>query len=429
MSVQQLLTPPATMPQPLAACYALACLLMPVVSLFNARALVPIAAVAALSALIVVWRRRELAVLVSTDRWLLALIAAYIVAQTAASLGGPAIGDSMRSVAKFTGIAVMLLTFTSLQSLLDGDDRKWIFLTLLASVAAALAMILFDVFFGGMLSELVHGYDMQSDHIRNQLGHYGYFWYKSASSFLGVAVLVLGIYAHKHAGALPALVLVALGALAAHQIDSRTAAFGVILALAAGALYHFLGRYRLRLLIAAMGFAFLLPVWISASGISPSDISDGLSKKVSAAHSIVYRLHIWDFTTDKIMEKPVLGWGAGASKRVGTDAKGAVTDPKFGNLGEPIPVHPHNAVLQIWLEFGLVGAVTVFLLIARALTLADRLAAAPGTRIWTFSVVALLVCFFGFNFSISSSWWLASVAVFIALASIFARNSGTPASP
>lgn len=417
------------MPQPLAICYALACLLMPTVSLANTRALVPIAAVAALGVLFFAWRQGMLGVLRNTDKWLGLLVAGYVAVQIAASVGMPEFGTAMTSVAKLSGIVVMALVWIPLQSLLDADERQWVFIALLLSVLLTTAWILFDIGTGGLLSALAFNQDTQSAANQGRLSLYGFFWYKSASSFLAVAVLVLGIYIQKRAGALPALALVALCALAAFQIGSRTAAFGVILALAAGALYHLLGRYRLRLLIVTMGFAFLLPVWISASGISPSDISGGLSKKVSAAHSIVYRLHIWDFTTDRIFERPILGWGAGASKRIGTDAEGIVFDPNFGEIGEPIPIHPHNAVLQVWLEFGLAGAIVVFLLLARALTLADRVAKTPGTRVWTFSVVALLACFFGFNFSISSSWWLASVVVFVAIAALFARNSPSSASP
>ncbi len=429
MSVRQLLAPPATKPQPLAQCYALACLLMPIVSLFNARALVPIAAVIALGALVVAWRRHDLTALVSTDRWLGVLIAGYIAIQITASLGAPDFSTSMTSVAKLVGIAVMALVLIPLQTLLSADDRHWIFIALLVSVLLTIAWVLFDTGTGGLLSALVFNQDTQSAENQTRLSLYGYFWYKSASSFLTVAVLVLGIYMQKRPGVLLTLAIVALCALATFQIGSRTATYGIVIAFAVGLVYHLLGPFRLRLLIAVVAIGFLLPVWISIGGFSPADISDGLSKKAPAAHSIVYRLHIWNFTTDRIMEKPVLGWGTGASKRIGTDAEGSLVDPKFGDLGEPIPVHPHNAVLQIWLEFGLVGAVTVFLLVARALTLADRIATAPGTRIWTFSVIALLACFFGFNFSISSSWWLTSVVVFIAITLLFARNADMPASP
>jgi O-antigen ligase len=417
------------MPQPLAVCYVLACLLMPVVSLFNARALVPIAAVTALGVLYLAWRQDRLRTLASIDRWIGLLIAGYIAVQIAASLGTPEVGESLRSVSKLIGIVVMALVLIPLQTLLSADDRHWIFMALLISVLITTAWILFDIGTGGLFSALVFNQDTQSAGNQARLSLYGFFWYKSASSFLAVAVLVLGTYMQKRTGVLPALAIVALCTLAAFQIGSRTATYGVIIALAVGVVYHLLGRFRLRLLLAATAIAFLFPVWISVSGLSPADVSDGLSKKISAAHSIVYRLHIWDFTTDRIIEKPVLGWGAGASKRIGTDAEGVMVDPNFGEIGEPIPIHPHNAVLQVWLEFGLVGAVIVFLLIARALILADRIATAPGTRIWTFSVVTLLACFFGFNFSISSSWWLVSVVVFIAIASLFARNAEAPASP
>ena len=155
MSVRQLLAPPATKPQPLALCYALACLLMPIVSLFNARALVPIAAVIALGALVVAWRRHDLTALASTDRWLGVLIAGYIAIQIMASLGSPDFSTSMPSVVKLVGIAAMALVLIPLQTRVTADDLQWIFIALLVSVLATAAWILLDIGTGGTLSALV----------------------------------------------------------------------------------------------------------------------------------------------------------------------------------------------------------------------------------------------------------------------------------
>ena len=93
------------------------------------------------------------------------------------------------------------------------------------------------------------------------------------------------------------------------------------------------------------------------------------------------------------------------------------------------PVHPHNGILQIWLEFGALGALFAFSCVSRFLIIMDRRLNTPGSRIWGFSAAGLLACFFGFNFSISSSWWLTSVVFCIAIAALFSTCNEKSAEP
>jgi O-antigen ligase len=74
------------------------------------------------------------------------------------------------------------------------------------------------------------------------------------------------------------------------------------------------------------------------------------------SNSALHRLHIWDFATSKIVEHPLLGWGMNAARIVPGGKQGAI-DTR-GNHGELMPLHPHNAALQIWLELGVAGALT-----------------------------------------------------------------------
>lgn len=419
MSFFGIFTIPPARPSLLGYVYAAMCLLLAPVCMFNARALVPIIALASLCALIVAWRANRLAALRHIDRPFALLLAGYVTAMLLSSAAGSDIGAPLMSVAKFAGIAVMALTLVPLQAGMTSSDRHWVFLALLASVVVCIAWILVDTATNGSISAIAFGLSDTGGMQRSQLQYYGYFWYKSVSALLGVSVLILGIYMRSRPGFIAALALCGFCILGAEMVGSRTAGYGVVIALGAGAVYHLLGRHRLKVLLCGMAAAFLLPLWITASGLSPNDITAHLEPERPGSYSIAYRMHIWDYVTDKIVERPVLGWGAGSSKLLGTDASGKLTDAKFGVLGEPIPLHPHNGVLQVWLEFGAIGAIMAFMLLARILTLADRAAATPARRFWTFSAIALLICFFGFNFSIASSWWLASVVAVASLAATF----------
>ncbi len=76
-----------------------------------------------------------------------------------------------------------------------------------------------------------------------------------------------------------------------------------------------------------------------------------------------HRVTIWRFTAQRIAERPLLGWGMDASRGFpGGDhevvVRRYVDGVRAAELTEPmLPLHPHNAVLQLWLELGVVGAI------------------------------------------------------------------------
>lgn len=104
------------------------------------------------------------------------------------------------------------------------------------------------------------------------------------------------------------------------------------------------------------------------------------------------RLNIWAFTADRIQIHPLRGWGLDASRA----------------FGDAIPLHTHNAALQLWLELGAVGAAlggVVFSWIAyRIVTLTGEAredgAMAAGALV-TYLVIG------GLSFGVWQEWWLA----------------------
>jgi hypothetical protein len=77
--------------------------------------------------------------------------------------------------------------------------------------------------------------------------------------------------------------------------------------------------------------------------------------KFSAWH----RLEIWSFVGSRIAEKPLLGWGLDSSRAI---PGGNEQTPE---LRPWLPLHPHNAALQMWLELGIVGAALLAIFLAR----------------------------------------------------------------
>ncbi len=66
------------------------------------------------------------------------------------------------------------------------------------------------------------------------------------------------------------------------------------------------------------------------------------------AASIPHRLEVWSFVSNKIMQKPVLGWGVDCTRFL-------YSDEIMPHMNTKNVLHPHNAVLQIWIEFGAAG--------------------------------------------------------------------------
>jgi len=122
-----------------------------------------------------------------------------------------------------------------------------------------------------------------------------------------------------------------------------------------------------------------------------------------------HRLMIWRFTADRIADRPLFGWGFDASRSIpGGDA---ILGP--GEVA--LPLHPHNAPLQWWLELGLPGALigVAFLTatvraIRRAILGRTESAAAFGLMV-SATVMAFV------SYGIWQSWWVAIIALSAAL--------------
>lgn len=121
------------------------------------------------------------------------------------------------------------------------------------------------------------------------------------------------------------------------------------------------------------------------------------------------RLNIWAFAADHIQDHPFRGWGLDASR----------------TFGDAIPLHTHNAQLQLWLELGAVGAALVgafFCWLAYGVTRAaetDRGAAAmSGAALTSYLVIGAL------SFGVWQEWWIAVGALAIVACVAVRRSSG-----
>ncbi len=143
-------------------------------------------------------------------------------------------------------------------------------------------------------------------------------------------------------------------------------------------------------------------------------------------NSMMHRLAIWRFTADHVVERPLAGWGFDASREIpGGDRDIPAPVRNFGQVTEvgfqAMPLHPHNLMLQIWLELGFVGiagfVVLSLSIIAAALRPPSLTAPALGMTVGALVVGAA-------SFGAWQAWWVSAQWLFAVLCLILSTTKG-----
>lgn len=211
-------------------------------------------------------------------------------------------------------------------------------------------------------------------------------WIKLAAAGLVVAVLV-GAYA-----------------LNADAPFATLAVSGVVFA---AVLY--LGRPALIALLAGVVLYFLAaPVLVSI--IDQNQLLHPAANDIRE-QSWAIRLDIWRFAAARIHEKPFWGWGLDAAR----------------TFAPNIPLHTHDAAMQIWLELGAVGAMLACLFWCWIVLQIDRLeafdrplAAACAAAISAYLTIGAL------SFGVWQEWWLGLGALVAVLTVLNFQARSTP---
>lgn len=205
-------------------------------------------------------------------------------------------------------------------------------------------------------------------------------------------------YQGRHRALAFVLVPGALAAAVAFKVDAPIVALilsGLVFALVAR-----FGPRALWLCVAGVAvYLVLTPVVVSlASGAGLMHDTPGHIGKASW----FARLQIWNAADQLVLARPLRGWGLDASR----------------SWPQLIPLHPHNAALQLWLELGPIGAGLAALffawLFSRIAEQAekDRIAAAASAG----AAIAYLIIG-ALSFGVWQEWWLGLGAITVAVCS------------
>lgn len=202
------------------------------------------------------------------------------------------------------------------------------------------------------------------------------------------------------------------------------------------------GKHATVLALGLGGCVFLLVWWRQALGVrivrmgvvlavlampllgsalpSIKDIENGALFN-SARHRIV----IWHFVLDRWAEHPVRGWGIDAARAIpGGEDDVVLTIDGTAFPYQVLPLHPHNAPLQVWLELGMPGALLLAALLWRlssVLIVADGGRFDIALRAAALSSGFIISCI---SYGIWQNWWLATLWMSGILFAVAAEGKG-----
>ena len=145
-----------------------------------------------------------------------------------------------------------------------------------------------------------------------------------------------------------------------------------------------------------------------------------LLRKLSLELKFIHRLMIWSYTKEKILERPLLGHGVFSSRFIGENYK--IID-KHNKEISAIPLHPHNFIMQIWLELGLLGIIVFYFFIYN-LIIKLKIFNRKQFYLSVFPISSFIQIFFigQLSYGFWQSWWIAIIIINFMLYSILYMN-------
>jgi exopolysaccharide production protein ExoQ len=383
-------------------------------SIFAPLALSPILGLTSLAALFVLWRSKALCALAPS---LPALILILFILLALASAGWSTdIAVTLDKVPRLALICAAGWIVIAAAGTLDGSARRVFGRMLVAGVVITLFALLFERATAGALLRLSGQKFVDFNLV--------FVAYNRGVTFFVLAVWGAGLVLCRRRWAAAGLIVAALAACLLHTSG------GAVAGLLIGSIAFVAARVMPRqapVLIAVVATAYIAAApFLHMSLFSPHALhfdgprsaeEDRQSRFFS--RSAYHRLLIWNFAAKRALERPVLGWGFRTSRAV-PGGKAYLDSSE-----QALPLHPHNGIIQIWLELGAAGAIlaAVFAIgLMRAVRRWPIGDAGTEAACALFAAGFTIICV---SYGLWQSWWLASL-FFGAAFLIAARGPANP---
>ncbi|MEO5367319.1 MAG: O-antigen ligase family protein [Magnetococcus sp. WYHC-3] len=340
---------------------------------------------------LVLYRRQSLPL----SRTYLGIFAGVAALALASSLWSFDAADTLERGAKIAGVllgGVLLFAVVRVPGILDMQKlARWLILAFLAGGLFCIA----EMAAHGWLHHRWAGTNMYDDYLNVSMMN---------RSVIVFTLLWLPVWdMHKRAVFSPnekrliRITMLAMLSMIMVQTDSQSAQLAV---LTGGVFYGLfpLMRKGVWIALAALicGGVMIMPWVVQYLYDAMASRVDNMAWLSSAYAS--HRLEIWDFIARKAMENPWYGFGLEATRYIEHFDTAKLYTPHDHVL------HPHNAVLQAWIEFGVVGALAfcaTVLAILRGLYAQEQSQARSGLTI--FMAVLIIACT---SYGLWQSWWI-----------------------
>ena len=178
----------------------------------------------------------------------------------------------------------------------------------------------------------------------------------------------------------------------------------------------------LSVLLVVVGLSFPLALTQYENPVS------SLKSVISIPFSAEHRIKIWEFTAGKISQKWFTGWGMNASKDIPGGQLILYADSGL-DYGKALPLHPHNAILQIWLELGFPGifmylGLGVFIIVSA--TNRNRSKIESSMILGQFITILVIA---NLSFGAWQAWWMATLWLSAALMVMVLGNATAQTTP
>lgn len=219
--------------------------------------------------------------------------------------------------------------------------------------------------------------------------------YNRGIAYVSLMILPALAFASQRGRWLDLAILVIAISLALVFGSNTTAVVAWVLAIATAviAFYHpRLVRIALQSLVAVF---FITAPWLIQAITSLRSRFDGIVKG-----SGIHRLEIWNYMAARIHDHPWRGWGLGTARELQVTEAERLNYLYVGSGG----IYPHNQLLQLWVETGIVGVLLFLIFIQLVIWRIGKMAEAYRPFAFATLVMALSTALVNYEIT-TDSWW------------------------
>lgn len=403
---------------------AAAVLMVPTAAL-QPRWLTIVAALAALGAILEHAGRGEWPRLHRSLTWLLAALVVWAAASTIWSIAPDrSISQAFELFLFAAGLSILLSTARNL----DEAGRVILEKFLMGGLTLGLLFVLSELATGGIVHAAFNGF-LASD--GTELTRtMNLFELNRASSVISMLVWIAVIPVWRRFGWRGAVIFVLVSGFAISQLQPGSPFFAICAGAAMFALAWFRPRFAMMALLFAVVASLLVIPFIPNLQPILTDLIGSLGLSEFSLH---HRMAIWQFASEHSMSRPFAGWGLDSSRLIGVGQVATVNDaPNLGSRSVDIlPLHPHNALLQAWLELGVLGALILAALFASVVVAIQRNMPGRLERAAAYATFTAVFINAELSFGIWQGWWiscLALLAIMLTALALPARAGDGPSS-